>query len=139
MLSPEEIQALLNHAREPDAANMTAVPVRQDDVFGGLGEQEGDREHHGEHENQEVGGTGDGQSLGFDNPTLEDKQLEHGSEVIQTSGGFDTYTTQAVDQWSPVDHSGTCGVVGEEQMGSQASVDSWIAANSDTMAAEEVR
>lgn len=130
LLSPEEIQALLNCVREPETT-VTSVPIKNGhEACGG---QERD-------ENLEARGTGDGKSLG--SPTLEGEQQE--MELLTTAAGsFNTLNSaQDVDQWSPeptssndytklmiqspVDQSGGSGGVGDERRGSQASVESWM-------------
>ena len=140
--SPEEIQRLLSHARDPDTANVTSVAIRGDTIDGdtaGVREEEGELEEdggdlgeRGESINQEARGVGDGQSLRINSPSLEEEKLNNGGHVLGDC-------IDAVDQWSllysshdqpvlqsPVDQSGAQGGVGDERTGSQASVESWM-------------
>ena len=144
MLSPEEIQALLSHAREPDTTNITSVPVTGS--RGAVGEDSGVCEElrekegkiRGEGEGEEERGVGDGQSLGFDSPTfITRQQVGMEGEVLLESSGFDPMiSAQETDQWSPyrpcsigsdsefqspAHHSGACGGVGEERPNSHIS------------------
>ena len=134
-LSPEEIQRLLSHARQPDTTNVTSVSIRGDGDMARGREKQGGPEEDGEQErniNQEARGAGDGQSLRIHSPTWEEEQLYDGNHVLGDS-------TEAVDQCSPlhssydeatlqppVDQSGAQGGVGDVQTGSQASVESWM-------------
>ena len=143
LLSPEEIQALLSRAKEPEATNVTSVPITRRDIEGG--EEDGEDIGGGRGVGREGGGVGD--ENGFHGDSASDG-FGMSDDLIATysSGGFDpTNTAGVADQWSPqhtrgegygesnnpiiqppVDQSGEVGGVGKERRRSQASVESWM-------------
>ena len=146
LLSPEEIQALLSRAKEPEATNVTSVPIARRDIEGG--EEDGEESGGGRGVgggNKEGGRVGD--ENGFHGDSASDG-FGMSDDLIATysSGGFDpTNTAGVADQWSPqhtrgegygesndpiiqppVDQSSEVGGVGKERRRSQASVESWM-------------
>lgn len=147
LLSQEEIQALLSHARDPESTHVTSVPVKrnqevieedepqEDELCGGQGEYGGPEGDGGQgeyggpedDENQGVRGAGDGKSL----------KIEGEMDVIP----YDPLSSDQVEQLIPlhgsdhalhpaVDQSDASGV--GEPTDSRTSMESWMLDREET-------
>lgn len=132
LLSQEEIQALLNHAREPVATHVTSVPVtrsrevieedevREDELCGGQGEYGGPEDD----ENQGVRGAGDGKSL----------HIEGEMDVL----GYDPLSSDQGEQLIPLHssdhalHPPSDASGGGEPTDSRTSMESWMLDRGET-------
>ena len=146
-LSPEEIQALLSHARD-SGENTTSISVEQQRQSTAECEEEEEEEEEEGGEEEErgedggIGGEGEvgfDQSLGFSSTSVEgegEKKSRLGGDNLQMSGGFEygrskeelsTEHTVVEGMEPPEDHSGPCGGEGDVPTDSRTSVESWIA------------
>ena len=145
LLSPEEIQALLSHARDSgDHTHHTSVSGHthntsqrkstSEDEERGNGEGEGE-----EIESEEVRELGFDQSLGFRSCSVEEEKSRFVDVCLQMSGGFayargreeclqdDAMVQEEFETEPLVDHSDPCGGEGEVPTDSHTSVESWLA------------
>lgn len=138
LLSPEEIQALLNYAREP-STTVTMVPTeeRQGQEGGGGGGEEGESEEGEGDDEEECGGRGKGKKEcegegvgeGYNNPfqvvlpiVEEDRSATQFCVEPVPRPPPSTHTVSG----PPANYSQEEGEMVEEQPSSQISAESWM-------------